>query len=218
MPYYPETKFSKPKSAGLGGFIEKISQQPYKGFYVETFDKKYYSGKTPMDTGIELQKVINILVEDAARIGTNILLTSITGFFAKKLTKGEIQNGVAKRYFIQDRNNKKITEIEKQAYLQAQKQLVNTNFLEVDWIIKGPAEDKMFGNYSFEGAESKNKKAIQALELQMKGISTFITDYKYLVEEPVLAQQQQLTSQSFTEQDADTQLQNDRKANFDLRK
>ena len=90
--------------------------------------------------------------------------------------------------------------------------------VEVDWIIKGPAEDVMFGNYKYEGAESKNKKTIQALETTMPGISTFVTDYKYLVEDPIITQPQELASQTFTQQDIDTQLENDRKANFDLRK
>jgi hypothetical protein len=92
------------------------------------------------------------------------------------------------------------------------------SFAEVDWIIKGPAEDKMFGKYPFEGAESKNRKTIQALEKTMPGISTFVTDYKYLVEELAIAQPQDKTSQTFTEQDTDIRLENDRKANFDLKK
>jgi len=218
--YYPEVKYTKPQSAGPGEFVEAQTQQYYKGLYVKTSDNKYFAGSSPIDTGIELEKVkdhANGLDEGIPFI-FGILAGSVGGFFAKKLTKSERENGIAKRYFVQDRNDNKILETDKTTYLQTKKQVANRNFLEVDWIIKGPAEDKMFGNYPFEGAESKNKKAIQALESQMKGISTFITDYKYLVEEPVLAQQQQLTSQSFTEQDADTQLQNDRKANFDLRK
>ena len=49
-------------------------------------------------------------------------------------------------------------------YLQAKNTLVNSIFAQVDWIVKGPAEDKMFGNYPFEGAESKNKKVPLFLE------------------------------------------------------
>ena len=52
----------------------------------------------------------------------------------------------------------------------------------------------------------------------MPGISTFVTNYTYLVEEPVVAaQQQEKTSETFIERDVDIQLDNDRKANFDTR-
>ena len=94
---------------------------------------------------------------------------------------------------------------------------MNNTFAEIDWIIKGPAEDTMFGKYPFEGAESRNRKAIQALEKTMPGISTFVTDYRYLVEEPVVVQPQDMTSETFTELDISTQLENDRKANFDTK-
>ena len=213
--YYPETKYTKAKSAKPGEFIVKDTRDLYKGLFVETSDKRYFSGKSPMDTGIELEKVVSSL--NLKAIIAPLLAGSLGGFFKKIATSSERENGVLKRYFIQDKNNSKITEVDKPTYLQAQKDLVNTNFAQVDWIIKGPAENQMFGNYPFEGAESKNKKTIQALEPQMKGISTFITDYKYLVEDPATTQKPQLTSETFTELDAATQLENDRKANFDLR-
>jgi hypothetical protein len=218
MPYYPETKYSKPKSASLGAFTEKVSQKPYKGLYVETFDKKYYSGKSPMDTGVELEKVTNNFRDTVVVVGMGILGATIAGFFKKIPTSSEREKGVTKRYFVQDKNNNKIVETDKTTYLQTKKQVTNRNFAEADWIIEGPAEDKMFGKYPYEGAESKNKKTIQALESQMKGISTFITDYKYLVEDPAATEKPQLTSETFTEKDANTQLQNDRKANFDQRR
>ena len=217
MPYYPETKYSKPKSASLGAFTEKVSQKPYKGLYVETFDKKYYSGKSPMDTGVELEKVTNNFRDTVVVVGMGILGATIAGFFKKIPTSSEREKGVTKRYFVQDKNNNKIVETDKTTYLQTKKQVTNRNFAEADWIIEGPAEDKMFGKYPYEGAESKNKKTIQALESQMKGISTFITDYKYLVEDPVAAEKPVLTSETFTEKDASTQLQDSRKANFDYK-
>ena len=214
--YYPETKYTKAKSAKPGEFIVKDTRDLYKGLFVETSDKRYFSGKSPMDTGIELEKVVSSI--NLKAIIAPLLAGSLGGFFKKTATSSEREKGVTKRYFLQDKNNSKITEVDKSTYLQAQKDLVNTNFAQADWIIKGPAENQMFGNYPFEGAESKNKKTIQALESQMKGISTFITDYKYLVEDPATTQKPQLTSETFTEPDAATQLENDRKANFDLRK
>ena len=210
--YIPKGGYRKAKSTNGNEFVELISNTLYKGFYIEDAKGKFYGGKTPEENGPELIKLPKL------RPLTPVLglLGLVGGFFLAKLTQSQRDSGVFKRYFLQDKNNKKITEVDKETYLQAQKQLVNTNFTQADWIIKGPAEDKMFGKYPYEGAESKNKKTIQALESQMKGISTFITDYKYLVEDPV-TEKPQLTSETFIELDTNTQLENDRKANFDLR-
>jgi hypothetical protein len=218
MPYLPENKYTKPKAAGANEFIIRGTSIFYKGLYVETYTKTYYAGKSPMETEVVLQKVSNHKNghNEIYLAGIGLLGTAIAGFFKKTLTKSEKENGIAKRYFVQDKNDNKIAETDKATYNQTKLSVPNRNFAEVDWIIKGPAEDKMFGNYPFEGAESKNRKTIQALETTMPGISTFVTDYKYLVEEP--APLAQPTSQTFNVTDADTQLENDRKANFDYRK
>ena len=76
----------------------------------------------------------------------------------------------------------------------------------------------MFGKYPFEGAASKNRKTILALEKDMPGISLFVTNYSLYVEEPVSVAQNQLTSETQVEKDALVELDNSRKANFDLRK
>jgi hypothetical protein len=218
--YYPKTRYTEPKSAAPGEFVVKDTQEPYKGTYVGTFNSKYYGGTSPLDTGIELEKVKEPQARlDEGRPDYFGILAELGGSILKRLlTKAEKSKGVAKRYFVQDKNNNKIVETDKANFLQTQQQVMSRRFAEVDWIIKGPAEDKMFGKYKYEGAESKNRKAIQALEKQMPGISTFITDYRYLVEEPVRVTQQSLTTQTIVEKDVDVSLENSRKANFDTRK
>jgi hypothetical protein len=220
--YYPKTRYTEPKSATPGEFVVKNTQEEYKGTYVETFNSKYFGGSSPLDTGVELEKV----KEPQARLDEGLpnyfgILAEVGGSILKRLlTKAEKSKGVIKRYFVQDKNNNKIVETDKPNYLQTQQQVMSRRFLEVDWVIKGPADDRVFGAYKYEGAASKNKKTIQALEKQMPGISTFITDYSYLVEQPevVVAAQQSLTTQTIVEKDADTSLENSRKANFDTRK
>jgi len=214
--YYPDFKYTKPKSAKQGQFIVKSTRKPYKGIYVYTSDKRYFSGNSPIDTGVELEEVLNNV--NIGSILMPLVAGSLGGYFAPKPTKNERSLGILSRYFIQDRNNGKILEVSKQVYLQTQKEIPNKNFAQVDWNIKGPAEDKMFGKYSFEGAESKNRKAIQAIEPQIKGITTFIVDYSYLVEKLTVAYIEDPVTESFTEKDITIQLENDRKANFDLRK
>lgn len=217
MPYYPETQYTKAKAAGPGEFVVKSTQKEYKGLYVKTYDNLYYAGKTPFETGIELQKV-----KQGASIGLNEQLPDLVGilvntggaFLRQALTKSEKEKGLIKRYFVQDTNTNKIVETDKTTYLQTQQQIMSRRFLEVDWIVKGPAEDKMFGIYKYEGAESKNKKTIQALEKNLPGISTFIEDYRYFVQEPEI-QKTPLNSETIQERDQEVSLDNFRKANFD---
>ena len=219
MPYYPKSKYSKPKSAGQDEFVIKGKQEYYKGLYVKTFNGKYFAGSSPLETGIELEKVKahQLGLDEGIPFAIGILAGALGGFFKKKTTNSERASGIAKRYFVQDINNNKIVETDKATYLQTKKEVANRRFAEIDWIIKGPADDAMFGNYKYEGAKSKNKKTIQALEKTMPGISIFVADYAYLVEEPVVVQQQEKTSQTFIQRDLDVQLDNDRKANFDTR-
>lgn len=211
--YIPIGSYRRAKSTNGTEFVELVSRKPYKGFYIEDWQGNFFAGKTPEENGPDLEKIQKGHLE--IPVG---LLGLFAGVFRRKPTQSERDSGVVKRNFIQDRNNNKIIETDLDTYTQAKSALVNSIFAQVDWIIQGPAEDQMFGKYPFEGAESRNRKAIQGLESQMKGISTFITDYKYLVEDPAAVQKPTLTSQTFVERDASTQLENDRKANFDTRK
>ena len=141
----------------------------------------------------------------------------LAGFFIPKLKKGDKEKGKTKRYFVQDKRTNKIVETDLENYQLAQT-IPSKRFATADWIIKGPAENQIVNGYPFEGAGSKNKKTIQALETQMPGISTFVTDYSLLVEEPVDPKQNQLYSDTVRVEDPIIELENSRKANFDLRK
>jgi hypothetical protein len=221
--YIPESRYKKAKSTDGTEFVEVISRERYKGFYIETYKGKYYGGKTPEEDGPELEKISKI--NFAIPLG---LLGLLAGFFKKKPTQSEIQNGVTKRNFIQDKNNNKIIETDPDTYEQAKEFLPNSTFAEIDWIIGGPAEDIVYGTYAYEGAASKNKKTIEELNKTIPGINTFVTDYSYLVEDTTtttatvqnlaVSQSALAPAQTFVEQDQQTQIENFRKANFDLRK
>ena len=227
--YIPKSKYKKPKSTSGGDFVELESKKPYKGFYIETYKGKYYAGKTPEENGPELVKEKKLAGQLAMLVGLGVMIPGLlAGFFKKKPTQSEIEKGVTKRNFIQDKNNNKILETDPDTYAQAKETLTNSTFAEIDWVIGGPAEDVLFGKYPYEGAESKNKKTIEALNKTMPGISTFVTDYKYLVEDTTtttatvqnlaVSQSALAAEQTFVVQDPNIQLENFRKANFDTRK
>lgn len=215
--YIPETRYEKPKSTRGGEFIVKKTGEDYIGNYIETFDKKYYAGTTPEQNGDELEKVNEEFPIGLAFAALPVLAGLLAGFFKPKVKKGDKEKGFTKRFFVQDKKNNKIQETDQETYLQANG-LPNLNLAQINWIIQGPAEDKNFNGYPYEGAASKNKKTINTLESQMPGISTFITDYSFLVEDPATNQKPILSTSTEVEKDPEIKLENDRKANFDLRK
>lgn len=222
--YLPETRLAEPKSTPGEEFVIMGTRDEYRGNYIETFDGKYYAGNSLSLNGVELEKVGILgakednLIEGVTTTAIPLLLSILQKLFKKKPTPQELTKGIAKRYFIQHKQNNKIAEIDKETYLLAQRELINRRFAETDWIIKGPANDIVISGYPYEGAASKNKKAIQALEKQMPGISTYITDYSFLVTEPIFTAEKERDTEVVEFEDPVTALSNSRKANFDLRK
>lgn len=215
--YLPEFSYTKPKSTSGGEFVIKKTGDEYKGTYIKTTDNKYYSGTKPEDNGEELEKLTPEYWEDLMPLAVNIP-GLLKGFFKPTVKKGDKEKGKTQRFFIQPKTTGKISEVDKQTYRQSMKQLPNYNFAQVDWIIKGPADDKIINGYPYEGAATKNKKAIAALEKQMPGISTYVTNYSELVEELLVKAGTVLESQIVRIEDSLTELDNSRKANFDSKK
>ena len=215
--YQPEFSYTKPKSTPGGQFVIKSTGDEYRGTYFETSDGKYYSGTRPEDNGVELEKITAEYLEDLMPL-VPAVLALLKGFFKPKPTNANKQAGKLTRYFIKPKSKNKIQEVDLPTYIQAKSELQNYVFAQTDWIIKGPAENQIINGYPYEGAASKNRKAIQALEKTIPGISTFITDYSLLVEELAVISDTSLQSATTVVEDPQTQLDNSRKANFDLRK
>ena len=138
----------------------------------------------------------------------NLLVASTN--FVQNINEGGIQKQITDEIV-----SRTIVETDKDTFQRAQQELTDRNLAQVYWLIKGPADDKEINGYLFEGAATKNKNTIQALEKTIPGISTFVTDYSFLVEDPV--QNQELYTDTVIQTDPTTQLDNDRKANFDLK-
>ena len=216
--YIPAGSYKKAKFTLGFTFVETDTRKKYMGFYIEDSLGKYYSGKVPGPDNKRLEKV-ELKIPGGLEAGLKgAAIAMAAGLASKVVSDLERQKGKTKRYFVQDKTSKKISETDKDTFNEAKDILPNSTFAEVDWIVTGPVEDQMFGTYSFEGAASKNKKAIQGIEPQIKGISNFITDYAYLVEEPAESQKQEVGTNTLVIQDPETELDNSRKANFDLKK
>lgn len=213
--YIPPIRTSEPAYTPGGEFVVLSTGRDYKGDYIEDFRGRFFAGKTIEENGEELEQVEK--VKESNKLTKNFLkgLPLLLGFFKPKLKKGDREKGQTSRYILQNKNTKQISEVDKESFFDLQDTLTGYTAVEVPWIIKGPAEDKIINGYPFEGAASKNKKAIQDLESQIPGISLFITNYSELVEEPTPIP----TNQAKESQQSEPQsLEDFRKANFDKRK
>jgi hypothetical protein len=179
--FIPKSNYKKAKHTNGGKFTIAATGEPYVGFYIEDSKGNFIAGETPEEKGVDLSEV---LAEASRRFDTP------TGLFLevikRELTQNEIQQGSIKRYFTQDLYNNTIAEILPETYFADKQDTLRKNTLEVEWIVKGPADDRVFGKYPYQGAESKNRQTIQEANKTMPGISTYISDYKYLVQEAAI--------------------------------
>jgi hypothetical protein len=220
--YLPQSKYKKAKKAGLGEFAIKATQAPYEGFYIETYRKQYFAGQTPEQNGVELEKIEKTsgFPDVSGFVGKGLsLLALLQSAFKKQLSQDEIDKGIAKRYFVQDNRDKKISETSQDLFEQGKEGIPDFTYIEVPWNISNPADDIVLNGAKFQGSESRNKETIQNLEKDMPGISKFVTDYRYLIPEvtaPTVTEQAKVQTQVI--KDPYTGQQDFRKADFDLRK
>ena len=220
--YLPQSKYKKAKKATFGQFVVKATQESYEGYYIETYRKQYFAGQTPEQNGVELEKVEKTsgFPDLAGYVGKGLsLLALLQSAFKKQLSQDEINKGIAKRYFVQDNRDKKISETSQELFEQGKESIPDFIYKEVPWNISNPADDIVINGAKFQGSESRNKETIQNLEKEMPGISKFVTDYRYLIPEtpaPTPVEQSKVETQVI--KDTNTGQQDFRKANFDLRK
>ena len=220
--YLPESKYKKAKNTPGGEFIVKGTGEDYKGLYIETYKKQYFAGETPEQNGVELEKLERSSILDSqgsAIFGLGLsLLALLQAAYKKQPSQDEINKGIAKRYFVQDNRDKKISETSQELFEEGKKDIPEFTYIEVPWNITNPADDLMINGAKFQGSESRNKETIKNLESQMPGISNYITDYRYLIpEEPLPPTAEQIQAQTQVVKDPNIVDVNFRKANFDQR-
>lgn len=230
--FIPKSNYKKAKHTNGGKFRVASTGEPYTGFYIEDSRGNFIAGETPEEKGPDLVEILQDATWVTAK-PTGLLIEILQ----RELTQNELQQGSIKRYFTQDFHNANIAEVLPETYLVDKQDTLRKNTLEVEWVTKGPAEDKIFGKYPYQGAESKNKQTIQEAEKTMPGISSYVTDYTYLVQPVVTTSTTASTTTNTTEittttatavninttytedtQIVETTLENSRKANFDTRK
>ena len=173
--YLPKNKYSKPRHSPGGEF--SLDNKEYVGWYIQTYTKEYYSGKTLNKNS----KLLFKLSDSDNIIDRNENDPFIFSSVIVSPTPRERSNGIWKRYFLKDPRNNKIIEVDKKKYLLFKRKTYVLR-AELDWKIEGPAENQNINGYTYFGATHVNKVNTQALESTIKGITTYIKDYSEFVE------------------------------------
>ena len=173
--YLPKIKIKKPDSSNIGKLVDDNGNTVLEGFF-ETFKGEFFSGDKPSSSSKRLKDIDRFEANDPFGQQTNFKPE-----FTPPTSK-ELSNGSFKRYFLRDKANKNIIEITKQRFDNFRPTLYS-EVVAVDWILTPPAKDVYFNGVKFEGAETKNKKAIEEISKTFEGLDQYIENYSQFVPE-----------------------------------
>jgi len=166
----PKFMYSDPKFTQGGKYLLPNGKE-YVGWYFQTYNEEYYTGKEPGRNNLRLEPIA-----DYENTTPRIFTPSII-----QPTEFDRKQGYYIRYFLQDKRTKKIVEVKKEKYDQFV-ELVYISGLELKWILKKPANSIEWYGYHYEGAASKNQKAVEQAEKKFPWIKTQIKSYDEFVQ------------------------------------
>lgn len=167
----PRSKYSQPRHTPGSEFT--LEGRNYVGWYVVTFQDRYFAGESLDKNSKEIFP-----------IQENTVQTNTQKVFVEQKVEPSIDDrvrGLWTRYLIQKISNSHIIEVTKERYLEF-KNIPGYKTAELQWRVGGPAEDVVKGPYTYYGASHKNRLTIEKLETTIKGITNFIKDYSEFVE------------------------------------
>jgi len=168
--YLPKSKYITKYSTG-DEFI-KPDGSAYTGYYVETYKGNFYEGK---EFNSKSKKLTDIRALNEFNLGVSDFVNDTI-----KPTEKDYKKGSFVRYFLQDKRNKQIIEVNKKNFLNLKKENY-TIALKIEWILSQPLEDLNKGPYIYFGARTQNKESVEKAEKQIKGLSEFIFNYGQFV-------------------------------------
>ena len=175
--FIPKSNYKKPKHSDGTMFTNASTGEPYVGPYIEDSKGNFIAGESPEIGGPVLK---SLAAETLDRLDTSTELAP--EILTRTLTQKELQQGSIKRYFSKELYTGDIVEVLPKTYIVDKQDTLRKLAVEVDWRVKGPVKDVLFGKYPHQGAESQNKQAIEKAEKVISGLSTYVSDYTYLVQ------------------------------------
>ena len=158
--YFPKSQVKTNLSTNGGEFIIKSSNLPYQGYYYETSDGRFFSGKTPYESPtFELIKTTPLVNASTPVSDDNYYVVEIKYYTAKKLpfsstppsppkqtypipTENDYKLGEFQRYFVKKGNEIKFLEISLEDYRKYVNQDRDVMFelytpIQINWILTG---------------------------------------------------------------------------------
>lgn len=167
----PKSKYSDPLHSPGNEFT--LDGKNYVGWYVITYQDKYFSGKTLTR---DSKEIFPVEFEDTVDNNTKVFVEQVT-----EPTVDDRIEGVWRRYFIQNKNNLHIIEVKKERF-QSYRKSAGYNTALLNWKLKGPADNLSINGYTYFGASHINRLNTEGLEKTIKGITEYIKDYSEFVE------------------------------------
>lgn len=165
----PKSKYSEPKHTPGKEFT--LNGQEYRGWYITTYKGTTYSGKYYDENS----KILIPITPPVSEPTYSFIPETVHP------SDNDKKAGTWKRYFIQKKANRKIIEVSKPRYLDFSKKS-EFNRVELEWKLKGPAENQTINGYVYFGAAHINEVNTKGFENVMPGISSFIKNYSEFVE------------------------------------
>ena len=167
--YLPKSKYLVKHTKG--GELLNPDGSEYRGPFIETYKGKVYKGRIFSSKSVRLTDIRSTDNYDQAADFKNDYI---------KPTEKDYERGYFLRYFIQDKRNKRIIEVNKKNFEPLYRELYTAGAV-VEWTLKGPAENINKGPYIYFGAEAKNKEAILEAEETIKQLSSFVLNNRKFV-------------------------------------
>ena len=176
--YLPKSKYKGPFTASSGDkkVLVEETKEVYKGQYFITYKDELYEGRFPKEAGRKLIFEKTLLEKEEAAKQTKAPKAELI-----VPTEKDYENKKFKRYFSRDKRSGKIIEVGLKEFKNI-KNYPSYTGVELEWWIEGPAQDTEYNGYLYEGAISRNKKAVAKANKTCLGIK----DYLFTLDEFVL--------------------------------
>lgn len=194
--YIPKFKQTLAKYTDGSEFNLEATGETYRGYYVETSSKEYYTGesykrglsqklvqKNPanVDYIAPIPQKYDELKQDA----TSLQLTKTLQLPSHTPTR-RYEDVFIYRYFAKSKVDGSIVEISNETYNELLRESTKYHYLSYDilqliWYVASPAADIYRNGFLQEGSISRNKKQILLAEKTLPGISQYLTDPTELI-------------------------------------
>jgi len=192
MPYFPKSQYKVRYTPGKQ-FRLVTTQEEYKGWYMKTSRKTFYTGIEPTPESKQLERIsFGELVSQAVDVLAAAALSRIEAALQELATKAlSLALGAILRFFVKEKKTKKIREVTRDQ-VNRFRQDPRYEVAEIEWTIVGPIDDQIINGFKYEGAATKNRKAVEKAEVTFPGIKDYLTNYSQLVVDQVRIRKEEL--------------------------